>query len=194
MFDLKKVALIFLILALYGGGSPVWAAGATSFPVLLEPMEPRSLALGGATLTDIAWGEGIGLNPAAVVKAPRTASANFARHTLDLWSGRLSVTHPVSDYWVAGGYLTTFDYGDFERTGAGEAGQFRAAEYILGLFAGREMGEGVNAGASMKLIWGQLDEARASGAALDFGLAYDPNWERLRFGLAVNNLGVEWDG
>jgi len=183
-----------LFLSLIGISSPAAAAGRTAFPVLQELVDPRCLALGGATIADDGWGGGVLLNPAAAVGAARSGSVNYARHTLDLWSGRLSLNYPVSGNLMAGGYITSFDYGKFDHTGDAATDEFSAGEYVLGLFAARRLMSGLGGGATVKMVWGQLAGAHASGVAVDAGLVFDPKWERLRFGLALRNLGRQQDG
>jgi len=181
--------------AVLNGASSASAAGRTAFPMLLIQTEPRGLALGGAPITELGWTDGTLLNPASAAGGDRMVSASFARHMLDLWSGRVAASFPVKGGFTVGGYISTLNYGEFDVSvrGTGATGeQFRAAENVLAGYVAGQWGASLGLGMAAKLVWGAIDDDRASGAAIDLGITFDPHWEQFRFGMAVRNIGVQF--
>lgn len=202
----QKITGLYLIFVLSGAFLPISASiasGGTVFPVLMELMEPRLLALGGAAVSDTCMAGGSIINPACAAGSHRSVSTAFARHMMDLWSGSISVNFPIQNAdisWIqdlsVGGYLNTFDYGEFDETIAGEGNtgrHFSAAEHVLALYMSGRSGRYLGWGLAAKYVWGSIDDAKAAGRALDLGVTVNPHWERLRFGVALRNFGTQTD-
>ena len=191
--DMKYIFLIVLMLSAFAQLS--FAAGRTCFPVLMELTDPRALALGGALITENGWSEGALLNPASAAGSQRMIGISYASHMVDMWSGRLTLSELIKGKYTVGGYITTFDYGDFEasETGVGATDEtFRAGEYVfVGYGAGR-FNKNFAWGGAVKFIWGTIDPYDASGMAVDIGMTYDPNWQDLKLGGVLRNWGKQF--
>lgn len=186
-----KTAIILLLAIVSIGQS----AGLTAFPILMTLTEPRSLALGGALISETGWTQGTILNPASAADGGYVVSASYASHMVDMWSGQFTGSFPIMDEYTIGGYLKTFNYGDFDRTvldNESVSGSFNASENILTLFAAGRLGERLSWGGAVKFIWGAIDKDKASGMAADLGLTYNPDWQRVRLGLVLRNMGTQF--
>lgn len=183
---LVQIVLMFLC------ASSLNAAGQTSFPVLMELMDARTLALGGAVVSDNAQLGSAQINPAATSGSGRLVKAAYANHMLDLWSGNLAYSHPLNDRIEVGGFLNNFDYGEFNTTAVGQGltgASFTSSEYVLGGFCSFAHSDRFRYGGTLKYVWGNLDGNSASGIAADAGLVYDPDWQRIILGVALRNFG-----
>ena len=173
------------------------AAGQAAFPVLMEPVDPRALALGGALLSETEWVGGVLLNPASAAGSSRSLGATYASHMVDMWSGRIVFSEMVYDMYTVGGYLTTFNYGelDVSEIGYGKTGEkFRSSENVFVGFGAGRINERIAWGGAVKFIWGTIDPYDASGLAVDFGLTFDSDWQDLKFGWIVRNWGKQLNG
>ena len=163
----------------------------------MELTDARTLALGGALITETSWHEGALLNPACAAGSVRAANASYARHMVDMWSGRVSVAHPVMAKYTVGGYLTTFNFGDIDVTeiNTGATGEsFQAYENIFVAYGAGFYGDNLSWGGAFKYFWGSIDAYSASGVAIDLGITYDPGWYDLKIGAVLRNLGTEFSG
>lgn len=184
-----------LLIAVFTLTIPGWTAGRSGFPVLQTSMDSRTLALAGSNIAETGHVNSAPVNPASAANGFREASISYARHPVDMWSGRLAVSHPVPGSLVAGVYLSIFDYGEFdriERGGAIAGGSFNASEYVLAGYAAGPLAESLTWGASAKFAWGSISDELASGAALDLGIIWDPQWEMIQIGVVARNIGTQF--
>ncbi len=80
---------------------------------------------------------------------------------------------------------------DFERTNKdGIFGTFGAANTLLGLSIGRQIGNKFSLGLNMKYIHLSMDDTGAAAYGVDTGMLWQIS-RRLRFGLNVQNIGSE---
>ncbi len=194
---IKALAGLLMFLIIFGCISAAYAAGRSAFPVVKTQMDPRALALGGAPITITQWSGGASLNPASAAGAPRSASITFAKHTLDLWSGRIVGSYELPSGAITGVFFSTFNFGEFENSalGAGKTGEtFTAGEYVLGGYYADSYGENLTYGISGKIITGIIDQENALGAGVDLGFCWDANWEMIRLGAVARNLGKQFNG
>lgn len=172
-------------------------AGVTAFPITKEVMDPRALALGNAQITLKEFPGGVCVNPASPSGANRSAFANYANHFLDLWSASTGVSFPIETRFNAGLYYNSFSYGEFEESeiDIGKTGEtFTAHESIIAGFFSGNWGERVDYGASLKYIWGALEEENASALAGDLGIIWDTQIKGIVLGFSVRNLGSQFSG
>jgi hypothetical protein len=187
---LVKIILLTAVLI----GSKTYCAGTTSFPITVSVDETRALALGGAVITETGWSQGALLNPAAAADGGRSVSACYARHLFDQWNGRFTMSYPLLEKFTVGGYLTTFNHGEFDRTNLDEipTGEtFGASESLVAAYFAGKFKDYFSFGGAVKFMWGEIDNYRSSGYAVDLGITYDPNWERVKLGLSVRNIGKQ---
>ncbi len=186
---LNLLLVLFLITA-----SSAFCAGQTGFPVLMELTEARTLALGGAVVSHDGQSGAVLINPASAVGSERQISAAFANHMLDLWSGNITVTYPLNDKLIVGGYLNNYDYGEFDVTHVGEGANgetFTAAEYVIAGYGAYSLTDRIGVGATVKFVWGNIDDNSASGMAVDGGITFDPQWQDIKLGASFRNVGSQ---
>lgn len=162
--------------------------------VLMEPTEPRALALGASLIAENHWPQGVLLNPASAAGGGTTVNFSHARHLIDMWSGQVGLSYKILEKYTAGFYLRTFNYGDFDETTieTGPTGEtFQAAEYVASGYVASELGYGISVGAAGKLIWGNIWDDRSAAIALDLGAIYNPQWEDTKFGIVLRNWGKQ---
>jgi len=171
-----------------------FCTGTTSFPIMVSLDEARALALGGAVITETGWSSGALLNPATAADDGQSVSACYARHLVDQWNGRLNISYPLLDKYIVGGYLTTFNHGEFDRTNLDEipTGEtFGASENLLAVYFAGKYRDNLSYGVATKVIWGEIYTERAYGLAIDFGATFNPEWENVKIGISVRNLGKQ---
>jgi len=161
---------------------------------MMEISDARSLALAGANVSDIACPWSVQVNPASVCGAGRSLQAIYSRHPVDIWSGRLGGATSVRGFTV-GGFISAYSYGEFDespnRTGSTGA-TFTGSENLAGGFIGGKLLHRMTWGIVGKVGWWNIADASASAGAFDVGIAYNTDWEGLRLGVAVKNLGSQW--
>jgi len=191
----RKIKLfVSITLLLILSASLSFAAGRTSFPVLMELVDARALGLGGALLTENKWAGGTMLNPACAAGAEKGINASYASHMIDMWSGRFTISHLVRNRITLGGYITTFNYGTFDATelNIGKTGAtFHAAENAFVCYAAGKYNEQIALGGAIKYLWGTISSYNASGVAMDIGLTYDPDWHKLKLAAVLRNFGKQ---
>ncbi len=189
-----RISTVILNLALISSG---WSAGRSGFPVLNTIMDARSLALAGANLTDLEQPNSISVNPASAAGGSNLGSASFAKHALDMWSGRLNASYQLSNDLVIGCNLSTFDYGDFDyslRESGATGKTFQASEHVLSGNISGWLSKSIAWGASLKLSLGSLEESLAGGISADIGLIWDAYPGRTRFAAVIRNAGSQING
>ncbi len=188
---------LFLAALLFINVTSLNAAGQTSFPVLMELMDARTLALGGAVVSNANHLGSATINPASAVGSGRQIKASYASHMLDLWSGNLSFNQPVNECITVGGFLNNFNYGEFNTSVVGQGmtgATFTSAEYAVGGFCSGIFNDYFRYGGTIKYIWGSIDDNSAKGIAVDAGLTVDPDWQSVMLGISLRNFGKQIDG
>lgn len=185
--------------------SPVAAQGGLSREgalVLLTPVGARSVGQGQATVAGVNGAEGIWGNPASLapllfkeldLSYVSTIVADGLAFSGVLATGRAGVL-------AATAYL--YDYGAQEFTDpVGTIGELLPRDVVLGASYAATLGQGLSLGVTYKLVQtrldctgpcGQIETFNASTSAFDVGTQLAPaRWPKLRFGLAVRNMGLK---
>jgi len=170
------------------------ASSRSGFPLMMEITDARSLALGGANLSDNSRVLSVQVNPASCADGDRRVQATYANHPADIWSGRVMASYPLKRLTV-GLFLGSYGYGSMERSAVGSGltgSSFDGSEQLLGGFVAGNVLPGLNWGVTCKVGWWKIDDASAKAGAVDLGLTYDTGWEGLKLGAAARNLGSQW--
>ncbi len=192
-FILKLTAAAVLLGSFHQVFGEVLRSG---FPLMMEITDSRLLALGGAALTEAGKMGVMAQNPASIFGGDRCVSASYARHPVDIWSGKLSGGGKIGDF-TAGGFLQTYGYGSFKESvsGFGATGRtFDASENLLGLVIAGNLFQHGSWGIAGKIDWFNIDGERSAAGAIDAGMTYDPKWEKFKLGLSFRNWGSEIGG
>lgn len=187
---------VLLFAVLFCFSAPVHSAGRTGFSIAKTLMNARSLALGGANVSEQGLGRTAFLNPAIASGNDNDVSFSYAKHTLDLWSGMVYLSSKIRPNLTGGISLSTFDYGDFEvsEVGTGLTGDsFDASEYIMsGNLAGK-LNESIDIGISVKYLWGNIQNETAKGLAIDAGTIWNTGWENVNLAIVIRNMKMKFN-
>jgi len=165
----------------------------SGYPLMMEIADARLLAMGGAALSESGEAGNVTHNPASLYSSPNFLSASYARHPVEIWSGRLMAGRQLKNYNTSI-YLQSYGYGTMERTGSNSNGSFNAGEYLLGAaFAGNLIAN-LNWGVGGKLGWYTIEDVSGAAMAFDAGVTFDPQWEKFKLGLVLRNWGSELKG
>lgn len=186
-------AALLLSLALFSAPAAHAAgAGADPFNFLFLDADARPAALGGAYTALVGDANSLLYNPAGLGRV-RGHEASFMhdQHFRE-------ITQEYAAYasrWGVGANVNALRFGDTARTtyanptgsGLGSVGMNSLA---VGAGYGRELAEGLRAGAGAKLIREEIAGVSAQGYAFDLGLQHDVAFlPGLSLGAAVQNLG-----
>ena len=186
-----------LVLALSAGAKDVHSdAGTSGFPFLKINVGARAVAMGGA-FTGLADDESaIYYNPAGLAGTEENRFIlGYHNYFTDIQSGLAGAIFRLDDQSTVGAYANYLNYGEFDATDVqgNETGEtFGGGDLLLGVAYARNFGYNWKAGATVKFIYEKLEEYSATGGAVDLGIKYTGNRERLGLGLAVLNLGSQF--
>ncbi len=193
---MNKIKLLTVLLAVFIRPQMANAdsAGATRFNFLALDTNARAVAMGGAYTALAADAGALHYNPAGLAKtvAPKAAFMHN-QYFQDITQEYLGYASPKG--W--GADFNYLSFGDTRETtlsnptGAG-LGEVGLQDMAFGFGFGRNVGEGLFAGAGLKIVRESIAGISAGGFMLDGGLLWDvPGAEGLNLGLAVQNLGPD---
>lgn len=194
---MKKISFLILLLVL--GSNLVFAGdvsrkGTNGAEQLLVPVGAKSIATGGAFISDVKGVEAIYYNPAGLDLAGRSeAMFSYMNYLADIKVSYFALSANLGDYGTFGLSLKTFNLGDipittFEQPD-GTGATYSPTLLTAGLSYSKQITDRVSAGATVKIIHEAITNVSATGAALDFGVQYKfPN--NMRLGVAVTNIGT----
>lgn len=168
------------------------SAGAEPFNFLFLDANARAVGLSGACTARASDVNALLYNPAGLAGVKKhQATFMHNQYFQDISQEYLGYASPYG--W--GASFNYLSYGDIPRTtvsnqaGAG-LGSFGASDMALSAGYGRELRDGLAAGAAVKMVRESLDDVSATGFALDLGLLYSfPAVDGLSVGAALQNLG-----
>jgi len=176
-------------------------AGTTAFPFLALNYEARAVAMGGASVAMQNDAYGILSNPAAIGYVNRTQiMAGYRQIIMDVWGGPLGVVYPTSK-GVFGVNLIAMTTGDFDiinENGNMTGGRAKSSYTAGGVSWGMLLYDNLSAGASLKVIYHNLEADKerysADGFAVDCGVQYRLHNGRLIYGAVLRNFGFVRSG
>ena len=167
------------------------AAGGEPFNFLFLDAGARSVGMGGAYTALAADSNALLYNPAGLGAARRyEGTFMHNEHFNGITQEYMGFVTPQG--W--GASLNHVSYGRIQKTTIsnpnGTLGNFGITDLAVGLGYGREIGEGVHAGAGIKLIRETIDNVSAQGYGTDLGvLASVSALPGLSLGFSVQNMG-----
>lgn len=167
----------------------------TIFRFLNLPASARASALGG---NQIALNEaGVSLfqiNPAYLNTAqPHQAAASYINHLADINYGLVQAAFQMPRVGMLGVGVRYVGYGDMDRINEqGETiGSFHANDLALTLGLGRSLGEKLQYGGSVDLIYSGYGSYRSTGIAFSLGGLYRTDGGRLILAATIRNAGIQ---
>lgn len=150
---------------------------------------------GACPSVDIPGVNALNSNPALIDTTDNlTAALNMVSYVADIGYGSALFGGRVGKTMLVGG-AELVNYGDFTMTDetATELGSFRCRDYLIMASVSRHIIDSVplTAGVSMKTIISSMETYRSTGVALDFGLRYYFQKQKITVGLSVLNFGCQ---
>ncbi|MDR2577716.1 MAG: PorV/PorQ family protein [Chitinispirillales bacterium] len=177
-------------------------AGTTAFSFLNMGYDARSVAMAGAAVAMPNDVYGVLSNPAAVSYVNRLqVMGGYRQVMMDVWGGPLALSYQLPNGFVLVPHLLTLTTGIFDfinESGFADGRQAKSSYTAVGVSAGKIFFEGVSIGATLKGLYHYLglgsESYSADGFALDLGVQYRMNNNRLIYGAALRNFGFVRSG
>lgn len=154
-------------------------------------MQGKMNALGGSPITEVGSVEGEEGNPASLAGLDGAVTLAYSRLPAEMERGRFmaALAHSRVTLGVRFHFL---NYGEIpeSKVGQGMTGRtFTANELLWGVRGAGKMGSHLRWGVGINLLMGSIGERKSWGWGGEGGIVYDPQWQRVRFGLVLRNLG-----
>ncbi len=192
---MKKLLIILFITVSIGNllAGDVSRKGTTGAEQLLIPVGARSIATGGAFLSNTTGVEAIYYNPAGLaVSGKSEAMFSYMSYIADLNVTYLAAGANLGELGSVGFSFKTIDFGEIPVT-TNEAPDGTGASYSPSFFVGgltysKVITDRVAAGVNLKLVHEGIQSTSADGFAMDFGVQYRFP-QNLSLGVSVKNIG-----
>lgn len=190
---MKNLFVIILLAATMAFAGDVARKGTTGADQLLVPVGARSIATGGAFLSNTTGVEAIYYNPAGLDLSKKTeAMFSFMQYIADINVSYFAAGTALGDLGSVGLSYKSFDFGDIPVTTNsapdGTGATYSPAFYTIGLTYSKIITDRVSIGVTTKYVHEGILNTAASGFAADFGVQYRFP-ENLSLGVAVKNIG-----
>ncbi len=167
--------------------------GTSAFPTLKLGVGAATVARGGAgiALTEDAYATY--WNPAGLAHTRETHLALMNNEwILDLRQNYAAFAHPLNDTTGLGVFVNYFDYGEIQgRDDSGDpTGVFRPSDLAAGAGVGFAVNDDLSVGVQGKILRQEIDEATASGFAVDAGVRYDVPDSSISVAATIQHLGT----
>jgi hypothetical protein len=171
--------------------------GTTAYSFLKIDVSARSTAMGGAFVGLSDDESALYFNPAGLIQIEQKRFfTTYNNYLADIQSGFLGYVHPYSENTCLGASIYYFNYGSLMRTDdqGRDLGTFGAADFALGLTYVRSINPQISFGATGKFIYEKIENYSSDALAIDLGAIHVSKDIRTKFGLVVQNLGVQLKG
>jgi hypothetical protein len=193
---MRALASAALLAAAIG---PAWAGsdlrrGTDGALELQLPVGARGTALGGTVVADASGAEAIFWNPAGIASVERTEVLfTHTQYFADMKLNYAALAAKMGDFGVLGVSAKVLSIGDVIVTtedapdGTGEI--LTPTFSVLGISLAKQFTDRVLFGGTLNYVNESVASVSASGVAFDLGVQYVTDWHRLRFGMAMKNVG-----
>jgi opacity protein-like surface antigen len=188
---LITMSLIFTTAIIAGDASRKGTNGAEE---VLIPVGARGIAVGGTFLANFTGLESIYYNPAGLDVIPRTeAMFSYINYLADINISYFAVGTTLGDFGSIALDLKSFDFGEIPITTnqfPDGTGQFYSPTFLtVGLTYSKVLTDRISIGTNFKFITESIQNASASGFAVDAGVQYRFT-EAFMFGVTIKNVGT----
>lgn len=163
-----------------------------TFAVSRIAIAPLSSALAGSQIASYADDVNqLAVNPGFYdEEVHQDVSLGYLNYLAGINQASLAYAHVWDSVGIVSGYLRYFDYGTFQETNesGAELGEFKAADYELGINFSRPYGDRLSYGATFKQYFSSMYQYFAYGVALDLGAYYHSDGG-FAAGLVVDDIG-----
>jgi hypothetical protein len=169
--------------------------GTNAFPFLDLPDNARAAALGRKFITAYDDDINTGIQNPASFNSEMDNSIGFNQALLagGINHGMVAYAKDIDKVGTAAIHLRYVAYGKMDRTDVnGEnIGKFSAGDFALGGSVGRTLNKNISIGATINLIWSQLESYNSMGISVDLAGMYRSLNERTTVSAVVRNAGVQ---
>ncbi|MBI1803721.1 MAG: PorV/PorQ family protein [Ignavibacteriae bacterium] len=204
MYRIAAVCMLIVCISLLAFGGRGDKAGASAAAELLIPVGPRSIALGGSSLSTITGIEALYWNPAGLARSPRGANAMFTHmnYIADVGVEYLALSNYFPGFGTIGFSLKALSFGDIQITTEDQpdgTGEIASPTFVtIGATFSRQLADRISVGVTMNLITERMERVSASGIAFNVGVQYNGigGINGLSLGVVVKNIGpqIAYDG
>ena len=170
--------------------------GLNVFPFLEMTYDARSAGLGRKLITtydnDINMGV---INPASFnEEMDNSIGFNQALHAGGINHGMVIYGKHLKDKGTVAGHIRYVAYGQMDRTDVNgqTIGTFSAGDFVFGGSFARKLNPRISVGATVNMIWSQLESYSSLGASIDVGAIYTSENERTTFSVVARHVGVQF--
>jgi hypothetical protein len=184
--------LIMWSVSVFAGDSS--RKGTTGADELLIPVGARSIATGGAFLSNITGLEALYYNPAGLSQGKGTeAMFSFTTYLADINVSYFAIGSNIGDFGSLALSVKTLSFGDIPVTTVdnpdGTGSNYSPGYITAGITFAKIITDRVCVGVTAKVINETITDVHATGFAVDFGVQYRfPS--NLSIGAAVKNIGT----
>ncbi|MFZ1279451.1 MAG: PorV/PorQ family protein [Ignavibacteriaceae bacterium] len=191
----KIVLIIFTIIitaSVYAGDTS--RKGTTGADQLLIPVGARSIATGGAFISNVIGLESIYYNPAGLdINKRAEAMFSYMNYIADINMSYFAVGASLGDFGSVGLSLKSFDFGLIPVTTNelpdGTGSTYSPTFITIGVTYSKVLTDRVSIGTNLKFINESIGNSTASGFAIDAGVQYKFN-NNISIGATINNIGT----
>lgn len=174
-------------------------AGTTGFANLKNIYSAQANGMGLAMTGRARNFEGMQFNPASILRVPsRAISSTLMDHFVGSGGGSVQYLVPKNIYTSYGFFLNYWNSGGIPRTDISSSGElidlgetFGAQNILAGASLAKFITPAVDVGATVKVIWDQIDDSSASAVLVDLGIMHHTVNEKIKVGLSARNLGAQ---
>jgi len=191
---MKKIILIIILIATSIYAGDVARKGTSGAEEVLIPVGARGIATAGAFLANVTGLESLFYNPAGLDIHPQTeAMFSYVSYLADINISYFAIGTSLGDFGSIAFDLKTLDFGDIPVTTVafpdGTGDTYSPAFVTYGLTYSKVLTDRIGIGANFKLVTENIQNAGATGFAVDAGVQYRFSSE-LMIGAAVKNIGT----
>lgn len=189
-------AALLVVLGSYSG----WTkninskAGTSAFPFLKINIGARAVGMGGA-FTGLANDESaLYYNPAGISSFEENRFIlGYHNYFVDMQSGFAGYIHQLRERVFLAGWVSYLNYGEFiETDGSGTTtGTFGGGDLLTAVTLAVKQSYNLTLGGTVKFIYERLHDFSATGFAVDLGVKYSGDRDRLGLGMMIQNLGKQ---
>lgn len=169
--------------------------GNSVFTFLNLPVSSNAAAVGGYDISNcISGSNAVFSNPAQLNKdMHKNFSAGYIDYLADINRGAASYAYAVDSLKTFAAGIQYLHYGTFDQTGtAGEnTGTFTCADYALAAGYSQQIFKHWRFGASLKIIYSELEIYKSWGILADLGVYYKDAESGLSAGAVIRNAGFQ---
>jgi len=203
-FMQKKILITAVVLAL--AALPLFSAsakeindkaGTTAFSFLKLGVGAKAVAMAGAFTAVADDPSTLHYNPAGTAYLQkRQLLAGYHNYVLDIQSGFIAHTRPLTDKYAIGAYIDYLNFGNFTKTNAsGETiGEFSGGDFLIGFNFAAKIYPGLATGINIKYMHESADGYGSDAIAADLGALYKFGDSLTTAGLSLYNLGAVFSG